>query len=399
MGKFIYTDAMASDGIESIYYADTISFAGLTQKPGFFSTTANLPPAGLFGYGQPYGDQFGATKIILSRFSDRLELRANDDGIKVIEGGAGADVLSSSPIGYAVTLDGGADDDILSGLSPLHDHLLGRTGSDWLIMVGGDEATGGTGADHFVIQHMFDGTDFITDLNAAPGKDHDVIDLYEVLKESGHSYASFSEAVAAGTLSVTYQHGYTYLWYHTGFAGLPEYQFARIKGVVTPDQYDSTFQTTYGTSYDALNHWGDDVLDGRLNPGRDQLRGDRGNDVLIMDGNDQASGQGGDTLFVLTQADGNSAFITDFGTGDHDRIDLWKPLHDHGLEFDSFTQTRDAGAVGINYQYGYTKLTFDLDGDHVAEHEIAHIKGIIDPDRLDTAFSVTFEDSWFHTIA
>lgn len=399
MGKLVYTDAMASDGIETVYYADTISFEALTQKPGFFSTTGNFPPAGLFGFGQQYGDQFGAARVILSRFSDRLELRANDDGIKVLEGGAGADVLSSSPIGYAVTLDGGADDDILIGQSPLHDHLLGRTGSDWLIMSGGDEATGGTGADHFVISHLFSGNEYITDLNAAPGKDHDVVDLYQALQENGHSYASFSEAMAAGILNVTYQHGYTYLWYHIGFEGMPDYQFARIKGVVTPDRYDSTFQTAYGTSYSALNHWGDDVLDGRPNPGRDQLRGDRGNDVLIMDGNDQASGQGGNTLFVLTQADGNSAFITDFGWGENDRIDIWKPLNDHGLTFDTFTQARDSGAVGINYLHGYTKLTFDLDGDHMAEHEIAHIKGIIMPDRLDTAFSTSYAASWFNAVA
>lgn len=399
MGKLIYTDAMASDGIETLYTADTISFEALTQKPGFLSTLANFPPAAVFGFGQPYADPFGATRVILSRFSDRLELRANDDGIKILEGGAGSDVLSSSPTGYAATLDGGADDDILSGTSLLHDHLLGRTGRDWLIMLGGDEATGGTGADHFVISHLFSGNEFITDLNAAAGKDHDVIDLYQALQENGHSYASFSEAMAAGIFNVTYQHGYTYLWYHTGFAGMPDYQFAHIKGVVTPDQYDATFQTAYSTSYSALNHWGDDVLDGRPNPGRDHLLGDKGNDVLIMDGNDEASGQGGDTLFVLTQADGNSAFITDFGWGDHDRIDVWKPLNDHGLAFDSFTQARDAGALGVSYQYGYTKLAFDLDGDHVAEHEIAHIKGIIMPDRLDTAFSVTFENSWFHGIA
>lgn len=397
MSKLIYTDAMASDGIQNVYHADTISFATLTTKP-FIGTFGGDSPAFIFGD----GDQFGATRVILTRFGDRLELRESNqpiDRIQILEGGDGADILATSTSRrYGMTLDGGADDDILIAQSLLPDHLLGRTGSDWLVMSGGDEATGGTGADHFSIQHLLRGSAFVTDLNSAPGKDHEVISLYEGLKEYGHSYASFSQAQDAGILSVTYQNGYTYLWYHYDVEQ-PATQFARIKGVVTPDRYDATFQTDYATSYMGLNHWGDDVLDGTRNPGRDHLLGDKGNDVLIMDGNDEASGQGGDTLFVLTQADGNSAFITDFGSGDHDRIDIWKPLNDHGLAFDSFTQARDAGAVGVNYQYGYTKLTFDLDGDHVAEHEIAHIKGIIMPDRLDNAFSTSYAASWFHAVA
>lgn len=397
MSKLIYTDAMASDGVQNEYRVGTISFATLTAEPFIAVFGGDSLPL-IFGD----GDRFSANRVILTRFSDRLELRAGDpiaDQIKILEGGDGDDILTTSTSRrYGTTLDGGAGDDTLIAQSLLPDHLLGRTGNDWLIMSGGDEATGGTGADHFSIQHLLRGSAFITDLNSAPGKDHDVISLYEGLKEYGYSFASFSQAEDAGVLSVSHQNGYTYLLFNYD-AEQPAYQFARIKGVVTPDQYNATFQTAYDTSYMAHIRWGDDVLDGTVNPGRDHLLGDKGNDVLIMDGNDEASGQGGDTLFVLTQADGNSAFVTDFGWGDHDRIDIWKPLNDHGLAFDTFTQARDAGAVDVSYQYGYTKLTFDLDGDHVAEHEIAHIKGIIMPDRLDTAISTSYAASWFNAVA
>jgi hypothetical protein len=144
---------------------------------------------------------------------------------------------------------------------------------------------------------------------------------------------------------------------------------------------------------------GDDVLEG-ASPERDHLRGDAGNDVLLMYAGDQGYGGSGSDRFVLQDLQGGSDFITDLSASGtyHDIVDLWEGLNvispQYG-SFTTFTQAMNAGAVGVIYQNGYTLLSADTDGDHVADHEFAHIKGVVTPDLYDHAFLVSYADSYY----
>lgn len=158
-----------------------------------------------------------------------------------------------------------------------------------------------------------------------------------------------------------------------------------------------TSEFSYGASLNGGN--GDDELSG-LSPDRDHLRGDAGNDVLIMYSGDQGYGGTGADRFVLEDLRGNSAFITDLSVTDtyHDIVDLWQGLN--GISsaygsFTTFTQAMNAGALGVRYQNGYTLLLADTDGDHVADHEFAHIKGIVTADLYDRTFLVSYAASYY----
>jgi hypothetical protein len=140
------------------------------------------------------------------------------------------------------------------------------------------------------------------------------------------------------------------------------------------------------------------VLDGTLNPGRDHLFGLTGNDTLILDNADHGIGGPGADRFVISglTPSYDSAFIGDLNPAEHDVVDLWKPLADHGYAFDSFSQAQAAGVLSVVYDHGYTYVDMDSNGDHVPDGALVHIKSIVMPDVLDQTFSVSYADSYYH---
>ena len=168
------------------------------------------------------------------------------------------------------------------------------------------------------------------------------------------------------------------------------------------DGNDRLGSSIYGSGVSLNGGNGDDVLDGS-SPERDHLRGDAGNDVLLMLAGDQGYGGTGSDRFVLLDLKGGSDFITDLSASGtyHDIVDLWAGLNSISLQYGSFTnftQAMNAGAVGVSYQNGYTLLSADTDGDHVADHEFAHIKGVVTPDLYDQTFLVTYQQSYYGKI-
>jgi Ca2+-binding RTX toxin-like protein len=398
MATLFITDDMVTDGVVNGYSANQIDFSQVTIPLQFTYTpyyedlvfapaTATDP--------QLTGDTIKAQIYTLTRFNDTFYLSEGHDATNVY-GGDGNDNLATSENVFGASLNGGNGDDVLTGGSPDRDHLRGDAGNDVLIMSSGDQGYGGTGADRFVLNDPTGNSAFITDLSAS-GTYHDLVDLWLGLKVAGYEYNSFTEALNAGTLGVTYQNGYTLLSFDTNGDHVADHEFAHIKGIVTPDQYDQTFLVTYAQSYYGKIHAGDDVLDGTANPARDHLSGGPGNDILIMGDTDEATGGTGMDRFVLTKMDGASAFITDLfptATG-YDVVDMWKPLNDAGYSYDSFTEAQSAGTLGVSYQNGYTKLLFDTNGDHLPDHEFAHIKGVVPGDYFNSTFLVSQQSSYF----
>jgi Ca2+-binding RTX toxin-like protein len=245
------TDDMLLDGVASYYGSASINMSGITIPVTFgytpYNEDAYVAPVGMPDP-QLNADEFQATvKLVLTNGDDNFGLV--EGGIAPrIYGGDGNDSLSSSMYGPGTRLDGGNGDDKLYGLAPDRDHLLGEAGNDTLFVYAGDEATGGAGADRFVVSDMNGASAFLCDVSVAQ---HDVVDLWQPLASAGyaHSYASFAQAEAAGTLGVRYDHGYTYLSFDTDKDHVPDHEFAHIKGVILPDQLDQTFLVSYEQSY------------------------------------------------------------------------------------------------------------------------------------------------------
>ena len=244
------TDSMLLDGTVNTYSADSISLdqitipIQLTYTP--FNEEAVVAPADAPDP-QLTGDQFIAYhKLVLSHGDDTFGLVEGNVAPEVY-GGDGNDTLSSSEFGPGTRLDGGNGDDKLIGSSPERDHLLGQAGNDTLFVYSGDEATGGSGTDRFVMNDLTGASAFLCDVTPAA---HDVVDLWLPLHVAGYdNYQSFSQAEAAGTLGVSYLHGYTYLSFDANGDHVPDHEFAHIKGVILPDQLDQTFLVSYEDSY------------------------------------------------------------------------------------------------------------------------------------------------------
>ena len=405
MTTIFITDDMITDGVVNGYFADQLDFSQVTIPIKFtytpyaeelVFTPASAPDPELTG------DRMGAQIYVLSRFNDSFSLREGY-GATNIYGGDGNDRLGSSIYGSGVSLNGGNGDDVLDGSSPERDHLRGDAGNDVLLMLAGDQGYGGTGSDRFVLLDLKGGSDFITDLSAS-GTYHDIVDLWAGLNSISLQYGSFTnftQAMNAGAVGVSYQNGYTLLSADTDGDHVADHQFAHIKGVVTPDLYDRTFLVSYADSYYKKQGYGDDVLDGTANPARDHLSGGFGNDVLIMGDTDEANGGYGADRFVLTKMDGASAFITDLTPAipAYDVVDMWKPLGDAGYNYNTFTEAQAAGTLGVSYKNGYTLLSFDTNGDHVPDHEFAHIKGLVNSGYFDNTFLVSQQNSYFAAIS
>jgi hypothetical protein len=405
MATIFITDSMLTDGIVNGYAANQIDFSQVTIPVRFTYTPyyedlvfapATAPDP------QLTGDVIDAQIYTLTRFSDTFFISEGHFASNVY-GGDGNDIIGTSEFVSGASLNGGNGDDVVSGLSPDRDHLRGDAGNDVLIMYSGDQGFGGTGADRFVLEDLRGNSAFITDLSAA-GTYHDLVDLWQGLNALNPQYASFTsftQALNAGAVGVSYQNGYTLLSADTDGDHVADHQFAHIKGVVTPDLYNQTFLVTYQQSYYGKIHAGNDVFDGTANPARDHLWGGPGNDVLIMGDTDEASGGTAADRFVITKMDGASAFITDLfptATG-YDVVDMWKPLNDAGTSYNSFTEAQAAGTLGVSYLNGYTKLLFDTNGDHAPDHEFAHIKGVVPGDYFNSTFLVAQQGAYLAAVS
>ena len=402
MTTIFITDDMITDGVVNGYFADQLDFSQVTIPIKFtytpyaeslVFTPATAPDPELTG------DGMGAQIYVLSRFDDTFYLREGYDATNIY-GGDGNDHLGSSIFGSGVSINGGNGDDVLEGASPERDHLRGDAGNDVLLMYAGDQGYGGTGSDRFVLLDLKGGSDFVTDLSAS-GTYHDIVDLWAGLNSISLQYGSFTnftQAMNAGAVGVSYQNGYTLLSADTDGDHVADHEFAHIKGVVTPDLYDQTFLVTYQQSYYGKIHAANDVFDGTANPERDHLWGGPGFDVLIMGDTDEASGGSEADRFVITKMDGASAFITDLSPG-YDMVDMWKPLNEAGYNYDTFTQARSAGTLGVSYKNGYTLLSFDTNADHLPDHEFAHIKGLVNSGYFDNTFLVSQQSSYFAAIS
>lgn len=418
MAETFITDDEVTDGVASRFWGHSVvSFEQVTvpiefdydrvietylfRTPGGSSIQTN---GDLTGHGAGY-DWFDASKVILTGQDDFFEIGLEMQ-IDSVWGGAGNDTLINDNVDYRVgntyvgaELQGGDGDDLLVGGNFGRDYLRGGSGNDVLKAVGNDEMSGGTGSDRFILTSPArDAGAFITDLK--PGED--VVDLYDFLQQTSKftagvegAYPHFSDALAAGVFSIKYQNGYTYLYFNGnsiyGDGGTLAYpsDIAHIKGSITPDQFDSVFKTSFGDSFANQARYYARTLDGTANPARDQLIGGDETDLIVMGDTDEAGGHGGLDRFVITDMTGASAFITD-GTGD--LVDLTGPLVDAGFHFDSFTEAEQAGTLGLTYKNGYTLLSFDTDGDHMPDHEFLHMKGIVDPAKVDQVFLVSPQD-------
>jgi Ca2+-binding RTX toxin-like protein len=129
---------------------------------------------------------------------------------------------------------------------------------------------------------------------------------------------------------------------------------------------------------------GNDILWG-LSTLRDRLMGGDGDDVIHIAVNggfgDKVSGGKGNDTFSFEDAGSTSTFLGGFQvahTGPwHDTLNLSVALGKLGFAFDFAQQAFDANAIELRYLNGYTLLLADTDHNGVAEHQFAHIKGIV----------------------
>jgi Ca2+-binding RTX toxin-like protein len=399
MGTFNFTDSQINDGAQKYYFQySTLNFEQVTVPIQFgYDRSLEVYYVAPAGAADPLhtGDWLLSNKFILTAQNDYFEIGL-ELPVAEVWGGNGNDTLITDDDTQGSSLYGGAGDDLLVSHFQVHsgrNHLLGGDGNDTLISAGNDEMSGGAGTDHFVLSSGT-GSAFLTDLT--PGAES--VDIWRVLSNQRDYYLTFSDAVADGTMRVAYQNGYTYVYYNAG-GPTPEQLLTYIKGTVRPDQYDSTFITNFAQSYDNRPGLYAKVLDGTANPARDHLVGGPGKDVIIMGDTDEGTANGGYDRFVLTNLTGASAFITDIqdqigNVIELNVVDMAKPLYEAGYSYSSFSEAQAAGTLGIAYDHGYTHLYYDADGDHVAEHEFAHIKGI-SLAQVDNIYLVAPAQSYF----
>jgi Ca2+-binding RTX toxin-like protein len=243
--KVKITNADVTDDLVKFYRGHTVSFENVTVPIDFHVDIDNQ----CYAFATP-----GTPDVEYNwdKFScDILVLTGGDDVFGAFEGflvqqvygGAGDDHIGESFYNSGMYMDGGDGNDVLTGTSGGRETLVGGNGNDTLEIVGPDKATGGAGADTFVMAGQFgdfwsgSGSAFICDLQTE-GPDHDTIQLGGDPFE-GHDYADFSAAAADGTVALRYAGGYTYLDLDTNKDHLPDTQIAHIKGVIAPDLVNS----------------------------------------------------------------------------------------------------------------------------------------------------------------
>lgn len=402
MATFKFTDALINDGIRNNYFQySTLDFSQITTPVQFgFDRGLEIYYVAPQSAADPLatGDWMYANKFILTGQDDYFET-ALEMPVAEVWGGAGNDTLIIGDDTASSSLYGGAGDDLLISRTQIagsRHHLVGGDGNDTLVGTFNEEMSGGAGIDHFVLAAR---GAFITDWTAGES-----VDLWRTFNAHRDNFLTFSDALESGRVRVDHQNGYTYLYYTPAdFGGAQEQLVTYIKGSVLPSQYEATFNTSFANSFDNRREVYDKVLDGSANPARDHLVGGAGRDVLILGDTDEATGKGSGDRFVLTNLNGASAFITDIaeqtnGVINFNAVDLTRPLYEAGYSYTTFREAQAAGTLDVRYDRGYTYLYYDTDGDHVAEHEVAHIKGISFFD-IDNIFIVAPAQSYFDLTA
>jgi hypothetical protein len=100
--------------------------------------------------------------------------------------------------------------------------------------------------------------------------------------------------------------------------------------------------------------------------------------------------------FGYFSSNDGSAFICDLQTEgpDHDTIQLGGRLLEERAYAD-FSAAAADGAVGLRYAGGYTYLDLDTDGNHLPDTQIAHIKGVIAPDLVNSIILMPHSSALF----
>ncbi|MFC1456161.1 calcium-binding protein [Microvirga arabica] len=257
----------------------------------------------------------------------------------VVDGTDGKDVLFATR-GHD-TIDGGADNDLLFGLSNLggadgHDKLYGGLGNDTLVGGPGDDLLdGGDGVDN-----AFLSTDVVMWMPKVGAHVDLALTGAQNTRIGSKTFASVENLI--GTLKAD-----------------------TLKG----NDADNTFFGDAG--HDALSgRAGNDVLDGGV--GNDRLNGGDGDDLLIGGlGQDRLTGGSGSDTFSFTlkaMKGGNGDVVTDFKAGEN-KIKLSSPnlsaFKENGFlagkAFHVGAQAKD-GETRVFYNEDNGKLFFDVDG-------------------------------------
>lgn len=253
-GSVRVTDAALTDGVVKDYGGHIVSFEDVTLPVAFSADQDNWS----FAFALPgtpdveYNwDKFNADVLVLTDGNDSFGA-AEGFFVQQVYGGAGDDHISESMYNGGMYMDGGDGNDVLSGDSGLRETMTGGNGNDTLNIVGPDKATGGAGADTFVIAGQYgmfgdNYSAFICDLQTT-GPDHDIIQLGGNPFE-GHNYASFTEAEADGTVGIHYLRGYTYLDIDTDHDHVVDTEIAHIKGIIAPDLVDDIIQVPHTDAF------------------------------------------------------------------------------------------------------------------------------------------------------
>lgn len=247
MSLFYVTDAMLTDGVASSFQPEGISFQKASLPLIFgFDPVAHAMTVAPAGDPAATADRFAAGAYTLTSGDDVFVMGLDVPYTITIRGEGGDDYIRNSDSNYATEIEGGAGNDIIIGSHSGRDIMRGGDGNDTLVAYDGDKLTGGAGADRFYFEaikpHVAQNdSTFICDLQMT-GPDHDVIALGNAMASLGHHYVSASEAIAAGTLGVSYLRGYTYLNFDLDGDHVPENAFAHVKGVILPDVLDQILQ-------------------------------------------------------------------------------------------------------------------------------------------------------------
>ncbi len=231
-------------------------------------------------------------------------------GYRVLEGGSGVDSLDGSEVADLLRGNGGQDrlrgfagDDLIEGGAD-SDTVEGGQGDDLL--------TGGAGADVFIIRPG-DGSDTITDFNAAEG---DILRLEGFTTFSSHFWSLADIIIAAGNQMITLT-GVDNLAEVAGSIrlGPSEPTAPSILGTAIGERIIGTTQgerISGGSGGDIIiGGGGSDIIDG--GDGDDTFSGDAGLDEIT-------GGRGADTF--LFRPGSHNDIITDFNAAEGDELRL-----------------------------------------------------------------------------
>lgn len=226
--------------------------------------------------GTPTGHNVQASAVQ----SISVDAQGSDDSVdlSLVDVGHGFSGINS-----AVTLLGGAGNDVLTG-SAYADSISGDDGYDTIIGGAGDDSmTGGAGGDRYVFSGTGLGSDTVVEADSSG--EQDIMNLYTL---ASIDILDFNGITGSG---ITINAGSTATQFYIGGSSLTLSNDKGIDAVVGSDTDDSIT----GTSLMNLiwGDGGDDLIYG--GDGIDRMAGGEGNDSMYGDaGNDTMSGEEGD---------------------------------------------------------------------------------------------------------